>query len=404
MGLWLGLVLGCRPDPTPPADPPPVTTPTLRIPRPTWAVASRVGRSPLAAPATDEEIAARLLLADVVQRHALVPGNPWALTHAMLALGGDVVLPDGRPAVDALFGDYGESLPLDDGTGVRFPTTKAETRVEPHADLVLKQITELGLRPERAVLAAGEAHTLGDLYRGSLARAWVDGEQTGFADWDDVAWSLQGLAAWAPDDLAWVADGGHAMTMDTFTSATVARLRQETAFLREARAAGGTFEKRGQGIFAHTCGGAHLFQGASYAVARGFGADADRAAIAEEFDVLLWRARIEIAQVDALIATRPEYGVVLAEQRLKFFGHFLESTHKALALGLVEPTEGRAAELAWARTEWLRSVQLIERAGVWGRLDEVRATNEQVYLDYVGDAAHAMRGFDLATGVGTITY
>jgi hypothetical protein len=75
----------------------------------------------------------------------------------------------------------------------------------------LPDLTEVGVTPDRAVVVAGEPATAADLYRGALARSWIDDtEEMSYANWNDVGWSLQGLAAWAPPDLAWTAEGGHA--------------------------------------------------------------------------------------------------------------------------------------------------------------------------------------------------
>lgn len=359
-------------------------------------------RSPAAAPGDEALVAARTRLLGVVQDHARDPDNPWAIGHGLLALGADTTLTNGVDAVDHLFSAYAEELTVGDETLLRFPTSRGAVRIEPHADLVLKVLTETGVSPSRVVTVAGHEHTVGDLYRGSLARAWVQGESTGFASWNDTPWALQGLASWAPEDLTWTATGDHAMTMDAFTSASVAQLRSETAFLRDAIRDGRTVEKQRQYIFDYTCGGAHLFQGTVHAVGRGYGTETDRAQVAEELGVYFWRASGELAQLDSLLRSQPDYAPLLLEQRLKFTGHLLESAHKAWALGVATPTDEELVLIGVLRTQLVATVQAIDALGVWDRLDAVRAADEQVYLDYIGDAAHAVRAIDLSTGQGTV--
>src|SRR5690606_11453591 len=119
-----------------------------------------------------------------------------------------------------------------------------------------------------------------------------------------------------------------------FTEAVVDKLHAETAFMRSAMQAGATVQKRKQGIFGYTCGGAHLIQGAHYAVARGFGSAAHRERAIAEIPVLFWRVDIELDAVDQAARQPPNYAPVLLEQRLKFLGHFLETVYRASALGL----------------------------------------------------------------------
>jgi len=44
------------------------------------------------------------------------------------------------------------------------------------------------------------------------------------------------------------------------------------------------------------------------------------------------------------------------------------------------------------------TVAALEADQVFDRLGSVRTENEQLYLDFIGDAAHAIRGIRLATG------
>lgn len=402
---WVVLALsGCGGGtaPTPASVEPAPAAPSVKAaeacaPVVAFAAPTEERRSPAAVPMSPELQRTLDLLLGVVREHGRDPANPWAVTHAMLALGADVELTHGRDAVDWLFEEYAER----EGAGVGFPVSRGAIRIEPHKDLVLKALTEAGVAPDRGVVVQGEPATVGDLYRQSLCEAWVDGAQTSFGSWNDSPWALQGLAAWAPDGLAW-RTSGRDMTVDGLTGAVVDRLHDETAFLRAAIAAGTPVEKRRQGIFGYTCGGAHLLQGAAHAVARGFGDDAHRQHVIDEVPVLYWRLDFELALVDQALSQHPEYGLVLMDQRLKFLGHFLESAHKLAASGLHEPDEAQRQALDRALVELVATVGQLEVAGVLGRLGELKGSNEQLYLDYIGDSAHAARGLQLATGIGVV--
>ncbi|TNE88911.1 MAG: hypothetical protein EP330_12930 [Deltaproteobacteria bacterium] len=352
---------------------------------------------------TPELAAARERLDAVVRAEAVVGDHPWALGHALLAFGPDLALPDGRSAVDATFADYGEEVDVAGKTLVRFPTSRGAVRIQPHAELLLKAFTEIGVPANREVQVAGTTHPVSDLYLHALSRSWTHGDRTGFDSYNDAPWALQAIATWAPGELAWTADG-HEMTLDKYTSDVVAKLAADTKFMHDAFAAGAPLQKRKQGIFGYTCGGAHMLQGAMFAVGKGYGSDADKDKISAELAVLFPRLPFEVELVDGLLKQHPEYQVVLIEQRLKFLGHWVETLYKAEAMGLIEPSEAQRAQMELAVDQLVKTVIAIDKLGIYGKLDTVKASNEQTYLDYVGDSAHALRALDLATGQGVVRY
>jgi hypothetical protein len=364
---------------------------------------TRKASSPLQAPAADDVKATRQILAQVVRSHARDPNNPWAIGHAMLALGPEVVLDNDKPAVEWLFEEYAQRIEVDGKPAIRFPKKRGNIRIEPHSDLILKALTETGVPPDRQVTVQGQSMSVADLYRGSLARAWVDGTRVSYGAWNDTPWALQGLAAWSPQDAKWTA-AGHEMTLDAFAHDVTQRLVRETAFMDDAMRADRQVQKRGQDIFSYTCGGAHLLQGSAYAVAKGFGEDSDKAVFARQGEIMAWRYDLELMTVDQALVQAPQYQVLLLEQRMKFLGHYLESMHKLAALGLIQPTDAYKQSTERALAELVVTVSALKDAGILDRLDEIKASSEQTYLDYVGDAAHAIRGIDLATGEGTVSF
>ncbi len=388
--LWAcsGSDAGPVPEPAPPSSP---SRPVLAPCKPGVTSPAAVAPFPLA-----EETAR--VLEGVVRAHAADPANPWAIAHAMLALGKDLKLSDGSDAVDTLFSKYARRTTVGTQVVIEFPPKDGQVRIEPHRELLLKTLVDAGVEPQREVQVEGRPAVIADLYVRALDRAWVDGERHGYGSWNDAPWSVGGISGWASPSMAWTTADGKSVTLDALTHALVVQHRQETAFLHEAAATGADFKKRGQGIFKYTCGGAHLTQGAVAAVSRGFGSDADRDAVRAELDAWVYRYPRELSQTDAALAQHPEHGVVLMVQRLKFLGHFLETTHRAAAAGVWSPDDAAKAQLAHALQELIVTVQLIERSGAYARLAEIRASSEQTYLDYVGDSAHALRGLNMAIG------
>lgn len=388
----------------PPA--PPVVVPA-KAPEVAFARASKVVKSPLAKPSTKEDEAARKLLTWVVSTYGRDPGDPWAIGHAMLALGSDLELADGKSAVPWLFEEYAEWRVIGDTSLVAFPKRRGDVRIEPHSDLVLKALMETGVPLDAVYKVQGRDATVADLYRNSLFEAYVGPKgQTTYDTLEDAPWALQALATAAPTDLAWTAQGGKAMTMDQMTDVLAADLDVQTRFMAEAMAKGEKVEKRRQGLFAYTCGGQHTLQGVAYAVARGFGSPLARERVVKQVDILYWRMGIELEIYDTMIKDNPEYQLPLLEQRMKFLGHFLESAHKMAAMGLYTPTDAQAAQLDEARVQLIVTLSVLDSGGAFRSLTEMRGDPKsyQMYLDFVGDSAHALRGLDLATGEGTVTY
>ena len=426
--LLLGLLLACGGSESTPASAPatapttaPATAPGPTSPSSGDAAAGawtpeRLADLPLAAfstagrlttpiptdPAYDEALAR---LGAVVDAHATDPTNPWAVSHGLLARGADLRLSDGRLAIDGLFADYAELVEIGGARLPAFPEARGATRIEPHTDLLLKAMTEAGVSPDRAVQVGGQPFTVGDLYRSSLATTWLDAarDHASFASPTDVPWTLQALAAWAPPDgLRWVATDGTAMDLRTLTTFAVAVLVKESAFMTDAMRQGTDFQRQGQGIFQYTCGGAHLLQGAAYAVARGFGGDAERAAIEAQVPLMFYRLPRELRIYDQAEAAMPQHRLRLTVQRLKFLGHFLESMSKLAILGFFQPDADQLAAMRGAADQLVSVVFALEKGGAFDKMDELRTQDEQLYLDLVGDSAHALRGLELALGRGAV--
>jgi hypothetical protein len=386
-----------------------------------------VARPIPAGPALD---AALRTLGEVVDRHAAAPGNPWAIAHALLARGTGLRLTDGRDPLAHVFDGWLEREETELG-GVRrvllrFPTARERVPVEPHTDLLLKNIGEAGFPPDLRVPTRQGEVALATLYRDTVLRTWLDPARNhaSFASPDDVPWNLQALAQWAPmpgasdstpasaatrraaatPALQWVARDGTPMDLDGLTRFAVAVLRKETGFLADALRTGSGFSRTGQPLFRYTCGGAHMVQGAAYAVARGFGTPADRAAIVAQVPLHHYRLRGELAQIDQTLAANPEARTRLLAQRLKFLGHWLETDGRLQATALYVPDGAQLEDVAFAARELADTVARLKREGVYRALPTLRTRDRSLWQDLVGDSAHALRGLELSLGRATIAW
>ncbi|MEY3213142.1 MAG: hypothetical protein RIT28_3623 [Pseudomonadota bacterium] len=402
----LVLAVGCAgeaeaPKPPEATEPPPAAaSPALPEPEgPKQAL-----KTPYPAPAGPDVEKTLEVLGAVVDQYAADPEDPWAITHALLARGEGLVLTNGRPAIEHLFERFaqvevihGERLP-------HFPRTMGELSVEPHTDLTLKNLSEIGLTPSRVVKVGEEELTLADAWQHSLMTTYLsaDGTRTSFDSPNDMPWAVQALAAWAPKGLRWTATNGTAMSLDKLVELQVHVLASESQELVTAMASGGPFVKRGQGIFKYTCGGAHLLQGSAYAVARGFGGEAERQKLQAQGKLLFWRLTEETNLYGQAITQQPSMRLILMVQQLKFLGHWLESAHKLMALGLYTPDAAEQQKLNDAVNLTIETTRTLKALGAFDNLPEIKAKNPQLYKDIVGDSSHAVRGLNLALGRGAV--
>ena len=340
--------------------------------------------------------AAVQILSAVVTREAGNPKNAWALAHGMLAMGPEFKATDGRRALDVLGSDFLER----DAFGPRFALKRDGRPVEPHQDLILKTLLELGFGLEEKL---GPDATVGDLLAASRARFSPERVAGGlqFPAPNDAPWSVQ---AWcqggAADETIGFESARGAVTHEEIAAALLGKLESETHFIRTALSTGRSFEKRKQGIFGYTCGGAHLFQGAAACVALGLPAKGNAARrMLAQVEQYLARIPVETKLVDEALRQRPQLAILLHNQDVKFLGHLIESLSKLQRDGLWTPNKQAEAILLDAEARLIANLVQLERSGAY-RADRMAAFAAnpdvfQLYLDLVGDAAHALSGMKL---------
>ncbi|MCP4809221.1 MAG: hypothetical protein GY913_12600 [Proteobacteria bacterium] len=346
------------------------------------------------------------LLGEVVDAHASDPENPWAIVHGLVARGEGFTVQGGEQAIPFLYENYAEITELDGERLPSFPRKSGDLDIEPHTDLVLKALTEVDVDPTTVVHVHGEEFEVGDTWKHSVKTTFLD-KTNGDSSYDspnDMPWGVQALALWAPRELRWTAFSGTQMDMDDLAKMLVHVVTSESTFMLQSMVNGQSFEKKGQGIFSYTCGGAHMVQGATYVVARGFGDQAERDKMEVQAKLLFYRFPIEIGIYAQGMKDHPEHRLVLLAQQLKFTGHWLESVHKLMAAGLYEPTAADQLVLGQAVDVLIGTTKELKALGAFDNLDEIDQKNHQLYLDLVGDSAHAVRGVELALGKQTFSY
>jgi hypothetical protein len=349
-------------------------------------------------------------LKSLVVQETSDPENPWAIAHGLLAMGEELQLRNGKNAVDGLFEGYAQRVQTEGHDLISFPQKATgengqTIRVEPHTDLIMKALAEIGVRLDKAVQVEGETHQLGELYYDTVLSTYLDKNSgaSSFANPNDMPWGLQAVATYAPPDLKWVSQG-HTQDLDMLTEFMVHVLTMESNVLFQAMTQGGEFKKDGEGIFSYTCGGSHLLQGAAYLVGKGFGGQAEREKMKAQITLAFWRFPRELSLYDRLRKQEPKHELVLTVQQLKFVGHWIESLNKMAAMKLFDPTPAQQAAMGEAVKLLVDTAKRLKKTGAMDNLQALREGNEQLYLDIVGDSAHAVRGMELALGRASIAY
>jgi hypothetical protein len=388
----------------------PSVSPDATATLPSPALPASVGRVSFPLDITNDISLARQALLSVVQSETTDPTNPWAIAHGLLALGSEMELSNGELAVDYLFSEYAQEVTHGDRVLVAFPESGQTeegglVRIEPHTDLIVKALFEADVRLDRQVVVEGNPHQVGELWFDTVLTSRLN-MADGSSSWegtDDMAWGLQAIAAFAPVGMAWSSEGVE-MSLDQMSQLTAHVLTSESMFLLEAMQANGDFTKEGQGIFAYTCGGAHLLQTAAYLSARGFGGAVEQQKLQAQVDLLFYRFPRELAIYDTAVAAVPTQELIITVQRLKFIGHWIESAYKMAVTELFDPSVAQQSAMAEAVGLLVETVATLKRLGALDNLAEIRLENEQLYLDIVGDSAHAIRGLELALGLGVVRY
>jgi len=426
MSLLLLLALGCGGQE---AETDPPTTPETEAVE-SGKPALAAGKSPSAAPSALPEIelptrkattpyplvadgemeSALKALKRLVAQETADPDNPWAIAHGLLALGEGLQLNNGKGAVEGLFEGYAEHAHTEGHPLIAFPQRATgpdgkDIPVEPHTDLIMKALAEIGVRLDTQVEVKGEARQVGELYYDTVLSTFLD-KGTGAASFtspNDMPWGLQAIATYAPPGLSWVAQG-KPQKLDELTEFMVHVLTMESNALFERMTRGGEFAKDGKGIFAYTCGGAHLLQGAAYLVGKGFGGEAEREKLQAQVQLLFWRFPRELSLYARAVEQLPKQKLVITVQQLKFVGHWIETVNKMAAMKLFDPTADQQAAMGEAVKILVQTAKELKMTGAMDNLESLRQGNEQLYLDIVGDAAHAIRGMELALGRAHVAY
>ncbi|MBL8954679.1 MAG: hypothetical protein JNK82_28130 [Myxococcaceae bacterium] len=279
-------------------------------------------------------------------------------------------------------GGFGE------GARVGFARYGADgTPIEPHTNLIAKTLVLAGVPPAtKYKTKRGGEVTL---------QALVDEAKRGFRHspaseeyWKDVAWTLDLFSQTTP-----ASDAPFNKVMDD----ALGELERATLDLKNGMATGQMVPKRKQGIYAHSCGGMHFVQAVlSWArhpeVKKRWGKRVDT-----QVDIVFFRLESERQQYDAALeAGGAQYKLQILTQMVKFYGHFLETTARLKSDLKWTPNESQKQSISKAKAYLDHAVRLLEADKTFTdpRMQSIKQSQPQIYLDLIGDSCHAAHGYD----------
>ncbi|HYO56323.1 hypothetical protein [Archangium sp.] len=348
----------------------------------TLALLVLLSATPAARPPAEEVLRAQC------HTWAADPKNPWALAHGIALEGRAFKARDGRSAADVIIADFLRRE--GPGPDLRFDAFAADgTPVEPHPNLLVKTLLLAGHPLSRSFRASWGPVTLGAL---------VEDLKRDFRRDDALsphgAWTLDALSHALPPGATFTNGAGESIPLDAVMDEALALLEREQAELVAGMKAGlPQVPKRKQGIYAHPCGGLHLFQAvASHArhpaVRKAWGPRLDA-----QVDVLIYRLGSESRQYDsALTSAPPQYRLPVLIQMVKFYGHFLETLGRYREETGWKPTPAQTQAVEQARALLDGAVRRLDASGAFRDMESVKTAQYQLYLDLIGDACHAAHG------------
>jgi hypothetical protein len=321
--------------------------------------------------------------------------NPWALAHGITGLGKGFAAADGRLASEVMVTDFlqqGADPQANPYGFVRYAADK--TPVEPHSNLLTKTLVLAGVPRTTAFQTAWGKVTLEQL---------IQGVQRGFRHvpaseeyWRDAAWTLDLLAATHKPGAVFTNGSGEKVSVDAVMDDALAYLEKAQAELGAGLDAGQPqVDKRKQGIYAHTCGGLHLFQAVGSwarhpAVRKRWGARYTR-----QIEILFYRLGSESRQYQAALQAAPQFKLEVLTQMVKFYGHFLETTGRLKRDSGFRPSAPQKQELERAKALLDNAVRELQAAKAFDSMEQLKVSKPQLYLDLIGDSCHAANGYEL---------
>ncbi len=315
----------------------------------------------------------------------------------MVLDGRDFRTMDRRAAAEVVVADFLHRTPRPSAAAPDLffeSATSDGTPVEPHPALQVKTLLLAGYPLSQRFEASWGPVTLRELVE-DLKRDF----RPALASSPEGAWTLDALSQVLKPGATFRDGTGATVRFDAVMETALTTLEAAHAELSAGLKAGrAEVPKRGQGIYAHPCGGLHFFQAVADWARHPSVRKAWRKRLDAQVDVLLYRLDSETRQYETALASAPAYRLPLLVQMLKFHGHLLETLGRYRDDTGWRPTEAQRQTVERARTYLEGTVRRLEALGAFNELPAIAARERQLALDLLGDTCHAAHGEALWSG------
>jgi hypothetical protein len=335
-----------------------------------------------------------------IQRHAARKDNPWALMHAVRALGKGLTIDEG-PAADYLCAHFLEEKEVGGRRYLFMPEV-----VEGHANTFLKTLLEAGLPLDHPFTAVGRRHTVGDLVTSAKKLFSFDPDLSPLhTSRDEIAWSIIAFSITTrPGQGVWTNAEGREVRFQDVVAAGFSTAELASADFRSAMEQGRMPSWKDR-ISNFTCGGTHLIYSLAVAVRYGHLGAEGRRRLGDQLSLVVWRLQADLWLLDryyegvAKAYPKADAGPLYKlDARLKFLGHAFEVLSYARQHQLFSPSPAQRGEIQNAQR--LLEAALAELQQV--DMMVVRKTDTKLDNLFAGDACHAYHGIHMVRGVNQV--
>jgi len=317
-----------------------------------------------------------------IERSAMSPEDPWALVHAIRAVGPGYRL-NGEPLAAYVLRTCVRVQAVHQRRYLYIPAT-----IEVHTNMFLKTFLEAGVPAAEPFTCDGRVYHLHDLGAGAQALFRFDPRTV---DRNDLAWSLIAFAELGAP--AWENAYGERIELQAVVRCGLQALQEATQGLKPYAAAGLPLPQK-MPIHRFTCGGTHLCYSVLVAAKHGYLQAAGGDVVQEQLQLLLYRLQADPDLIDRYyreIPASPLVELFRAGAKLKVLGHALECLGYAQTQGLFQPSARAKTQLAQA----VQAVRGLLASIVTLDLAAMRPRQAQLVQQVVGDTCHAFRGLNL---------
>ncbi|MBX2813818.1 MAG: hypothetical protein KTR25_18520 [Myxococcales bacterium] len=346
-----------------------------------------LAKPPVEDESRQEVIKTQTRLSNFVRHGASEDSFPWALAHGLMAFGKDFQTDARRPAIEAVM-DHLQTSTIDGRLVYKFrANTPAGLQVEPHPQLILATLIEVGISPS-TVLQTPNGSSV------SIRRLISDAERLfrsprTFSEWFDYPWAAT-LFLRTKSRTQQLKTFNETIPMTTFAQRGLEQLVREQAFLGEwmDQKAPHLVQKQRQGIYRHACGGLHFIQAGLHCSAF-LGDETSLNQAHRQIDILRFRWHAERVLYRNALRENPSFTSLILIQQLKFYGHILETLVVAKRLSLFRSLPTISKFFREVAADLAHTVRQL--APLYASLPSIRKSQPRLYNDLIGDGCHAIK-------------